>query len=48
MKVKIVIGKVIYQFFSAYATQVGRLDGEKSEFWENLEDDGAGSQGRRV
>ena len=38
MKVKIVIRKVIYQFFSVYASQVGRSD-EKSEFWENLEDE---------
>ena len=45
MKVKIVIGKVIYQFFSVYAPHVGRSDEEKREFWEKLEDGVAGISG---
>ena len=44
MKVNIVIGKAIYQFFSVYAQQVERSD-EKSEFWEKLEDEVAGISG---
>ena len=45
MKLKIVIGKVIYQVFLVYAPQVGRSDEEKSEFWENLKDEVAGISG---
>ena len=45
MKVKIVIGKVIYQVFSVYAPEVGRSEEEKSEFWEKLEDEVAGISG---
>ena len=47
MKVKIVIRKVIYQFISVYAPQVGRSDEEKSEFWEKLEDEVAGIPGKQ-
>ena len=38
MKVKMVIGKTVYNIFSVYAPQVGRSEDEKTEFWEGLED----------
>lgn len=38
MKIKIVLGGVVYHVFSAYAPQVGRTLQEKEEFWENFED----------
>ena len=46
MKVKIISGKVLYQFSLVYAPQVGRLDEEKSEFREKLEDEVAGILGK--
>ena len=45
MKVKIIIGKVIYQLFLVYTPPVGRSDEEKSEFWEKLEDEVAAISG---
>jgi exonuclease III len=39
MKVKMVIGRVVYEIFSVYAPQTGRPAQEKMEFWENLEDE---------
>ena len=38
MKIKIVLGKVVFHVFSVYAPQVGRAADEKAIFWERLED----------
>ena len=38
MKIKLVIGRKIWNIFSIYAPQVGRPEQEKIEFWEKFED----------
>ena len=39
MKIKIVVGKKVWNIFSIYAPQIGRTLQEKAEFWERLEDE---------
>ena len=38
MKIRMVVGKKIWNIFSAYAPQVGRTMQEKVEYWERFED----------
>ena len=39
MKIRMVVGKTIWNILSLYAPQVGRTPQEKAEFWERFEDE---------
>ena len=39
IKIKILLGKSVYQIYSTYAPQSGRTAQEKEEFWEALEEE---------
>ena len=39
MRIKLVIGKKVWNVFSIYAPQTGRPDQEKIDFWESFEDE---------